>query len=81
MRIKSGQGNVSIAKVVTVTRAPKVFKLDKGKLGIDMPKLKQGWIGKRVQGGHAPVPYRQQCGNFGRANKVARVAQAGVWAD
>jgi hypothetical protein len=58
-----------------------IHVIAKGKLGIDMPKLKQGWIGKRVQGGHAPVPYRQQSGNFGRANKVARVAQAGVWAD
>jgi hypothetical protein len=46
-----------------------------------MPKLKQGWIGKRVQGGHAPMPYRQRSNDYGMANKVARVAQAGVWAD
>ena len=79
MRIKSGQANVSTMQVVK--RAPKVFSLDKGKLGVDMPKLKQGWIGRRVQGGHAPMPYRQRCSDYGMANKGARVAQAGVWAD
>jgi hypothetical protein len=36
------------------------------------PKLREGWIGKRVQGGHAPVPYRQHSGNWGLANKCAR---------
>jgi hypothetical protein len=36
------------------------------------PKLVEGWIGKRVQGGHAPVPYRQRSADWGTANKHAR---------
>jgi hypothetical protein len=50
-------------------------------LGIAMPKIKQGWINKKPQGGHAPVPFRQHSGNFGRANKFARVPLAKAWLD
>ena len=53
----------------------------KGVLGIVIPKLKQGTKGKRVQGGHVPVPYRQQSGNWTRANKFARVPAAAPWLD
>lgn len=58
-----------------------IHVIAKGKLGVDMPKLKQGWLGKRVQGGAAPVPYRQRCNDYAMANKFARVPEAGVWAD
>ena len=54
------------------------FVIAKGKLGIDMPKLKQGTLGRRIQGGHAPVPFRQHSGNLARANRFARVQQQGV---
>ena len=59
----------------------KVHTVDKGALGIAMPKRKVGWVGKRVQGGNAPVPYRQHSNNMGRANAFARVPQQGVWLD
>jgi len=59
----------------------KVHTVDKGALGIAMPKRKVGWVNKRVQGGHAPVPYRQHSNNMGRANVFARVPQQGVWLD
>ena len=59
----------------------KVHTIKAGVLGVAMPKLKWGWINKRMQGGHAPVPYRQHSGNLGRANAHARVSQQGVWAD
>jgi hypothetical protein len=35
-------------------------------------KLREGWIGKRVQGGHAPQPYRSRTADWGNANKRAR---------
>lgn len=59
----------------------KVYKIESGKLGIAMPKQKQGWINKRMQGGHAPVPYRQHSANYGRANSFARVPMQGFWLD
>jgi hypothetical protein len=59
----------------------KVHTINKGALGIDMPKRKVGWVNKRMQGGHAPVPYRQHSGNLSRANSFARVPQQGVWMD
>lgn len=59
----------------------KVHTVDKGALGIAMPKRKVGWVNKRVQGGHAPVPFRQHSNNMGRANVFARVPQQGVWLD
>lgn len=59
----------------------RVHTIKKGTMGIDMPELKKGWVNKRMQGGHAPVPYRQHSGNLGRANARARVSQQGVWAD
>jgi hypothetical protein len=59
----------------------KIHTVDKGALGIAMPELKKGWIGKRVQGGHAPVPFRQHSNNLGRASVCARVPQQNVWAD
>jgi hypothetical protein len=55
--------------------------IKKGTLGIAMPKQKEGWINKRMQGGHTPVPFRQHSGNFGRANTFARVPQQGAWLD
>lgn len=59
----------------------KVHIVRKDVLGIAMPKLKQGRIGKRVQGGHAPVPYRQHSNNWARANEFARVPAAKPWLD
>jgi hypothetical protein len=59
----------------------RVHTIKKGTMGIDMPKCKEGWINKRMQGGHAPVPFRQHSGNLSRANTFARVPQQGVWAD
>jgi len=59
----------------------KVHIVRKAVLGIAMPELKQGWIGKRMQGGHAPVPFRQHSNNYGRANESARVPAAKPWLD
>ena len=59
----------------------KIHIVRKGVLGIELPKLKQGWLCKKMQGGSAPVPFRSHCGNLGRANARARVQQYGVWAD
>ena len=59
----------------------KVHVVRKAVLGIAMPALKEGWIGKRMQGGHAPVPYRQHSANYGRANEFARVPAAKPWLD
>ena len=50
-------------------------------LGIAMPKIKQGWVNKKPQGGHAPVPYRQRCNDYAMANKFARVPMAKAWLD
>jgi hypothetical protein len=59
----------------------KVHIVRKDMLGIAMPKLKEGWINKRMQGGHAPVPYRQHSNNWARANTFARVPAAKAWLD
>lgn len=59
----------------------KVYSVQAGALGIAAPKLKQGTRNKRVQGGHAPVAYRQHSNNWTRANKFARVPAMGVWLD
>jgi hypothetical protein len=59
----------------------KVHIVRKAVLGIDMPKLKTGCNGKRVQGGHPPVPYRQRTTTWGLANSFARVPQHEVWLD
>jgi hypothetical protein len=59
----------------------KVHIVRKAVLGIAMPALKEGWIGKRMQGGHAPVPFRQHSNNYGRANTFARVPAAKPWLD
>jgi len=72
MRIKSGQGNVSAIDVV-ITRAPKTFKVDKNILGIPMPKKVEGKLGRKLQGGDKPIPYRSRCADWGMANKKARV--------
>ena len=73
MRIKSGQSNAVISVTVTTTaRAPKVFKLDMGKLGIPMPKKVEGKLGRKVQGGDKPIPYRSRSADWGMANKKAR---------
>jgi hypothetical protein len=56
--------------------------LAKRTLGIAPPPLKQGTLGKRMQGGHPPVPYRQHSGNWSRANKFARVpSNLAPWKD
>jgi hypothetical protein len=80
MRIKSGQGNVSAIDVV-VSRAPKVFKLERNKIdGVlapsviaPMPKKVEGKLGRKVQGGGKPIPYRSRTADWGMANKKARV--------
>jgi hypothetical protein len=59
----------------------KVHTIESGKLGVALPKLKKGWVNKREQGGHAPVPFRQHSGNYGRANVFARVPMQGAWLD
>ena len=61
----------------------KIHIVGKDVLKVAMPKLKkgEGWQGRKVQGGGAPVPFRSHCGNLGRANARARVQQYGVWAD
>jgi hypothetical protein len=56
--------------------------LAKHTLGIAPPPLKQGTQGKRMQGGHPPVPYRQHSNNWARANKFARVpSNLASWMD
>lgn len=59
----------------------KVYVVKQGVIGVAMPNLKKGTRGKRVQGGAAPVPYRQHSGNLGKANAWARVPAQGVWLD
>ena len=59
----------------------KVHVVRKAVLGIAMPELKQGQMGKRMQGGHAPVPFRQHSNNWARTNKLARVPAAKPWLD
>lgn len=59
----------------------KVHTVQRGVIGVAMPNLKRGWRNKRVQGGHAPVPFRQHSGNLGKANVFARVPQQGAWLD
>lgn len=59
----------------------KVHIVRKDSLGIAMPELKQGWVNKRMQGGHAPVPFRQHSNNWTRANTFARVPAAKPWLD
>ena len=82
MRIKSGQGNVSISVTVTTTsRAPRVFKLERNKIdGVlvpsviaPMPKKVEGKLGRKLQGGDKPIPYRSRSADWGMANKKARV--------
>jgi hypothetical protein len=48
------------------------FKVEQNALGVAMPKLKEGSNGKRVQGGHAPVAYRQRTTTWVTANTWAR---------
>jgi hypothetical protein len=58
------------------------YILAKHTLGIAPPPLKQGTQGKRMQGGHAPIPYRQHSNNWARANKFARVpSNLASWMD
>jgi hypothetical protein len=66
---------------VHVLKREKVLGLYVASTICEMPELKKGWIGKRVQGGHAPVPFRQHSNNLGRASVCARVPQQNVWAD
>lgn len=66
---------------VHVLKREKVLGLYVASVISEMPELKKGWIGKRMQGGHAPVPFRQHSGNLSRANVFARVPQQGVWLD
>jgi len=56
--------------------------MPKGALGIARPALKQGTQGKRMQGGHPPVPYRQHSNNWARVNRFARVpSNLAPWMD
>jgi len=48
------------------------FKVARDSLGIELPKVKQGTQGKRVQGGHAPTPYRQRTTSWASANAWAK---------
>ena len=52
----------------------RVFRLKESMSQVMSPelKLREGWIGKRVQGGHAPQPYRSRTADWGNANKRAR---------
>ena len=59
----------------------KVYIVGKGMLGVDAPKLRVGTRNRPMQGGHAPVPFRQHSGNLSKANSFARVPQQGVWLD
>lgn len=59
----------------------KVHTISKGAMGIAMPKRKAGTRNRPMQGGHAPVPFRQHSGNLSKANTFARVPQQGVWLD
>jgi len=60
-------------------------RVEKGKLGIPMPKLKErGTQGKRVQGGHAPVAFRSRTTSWATANSratepVHRWARETIW--
>ena len=58
--------------IMAMTR--RVFRLAKSMDDVMSPPLKkvEGWIGKRVQGGHAPEPYRSRTADWGNANKRAR---------
>ena len=60
-----------VSKVIIVTKP----------LGIAMPKLKEGQYNLRVQGGHAPVPYRTRTTSWADANRWAKAPEHGVWAD
>jgi hypothetical protein len=60
-----------VSKVVIVTKP----------LGIAMPKLKEGQYNLRVQGGHAPTPYRTRTTTWAWANRWAKAPEHGVWAD
>jgi hypothetical protein len=59
----------------------KVHTVKAGVLGIAMPKRKVGTRNRPMQGGHAPVPFRQHSGNLSKANSFARVPMQGVWQD
>ncbi len=84
MRIKSNQGNavtiLPTKQTTTKLRESKSVVLKRNKIeGVfvpsviaPMPELRKGWIGKRVQGGHAPVAYRSRSADWGMANKKAR---------
>ncbi len=84
MRIKSNQGNATLTlptkRIITKTRQSKTVVLKRNKIeGVfvpsviaPMPELRKGWIGRRVQGGHSPVPYRSRSADWGMANKRAR---------
>jgi hypothetical protein len=48
------------------------YQVGKGKLGSEMPKVKQrGTQGKRVQGGHAPMAFRSRTTSWATANTRA----------
>ena len=48
------------------------YKVERNTLGLAMPKIKEGTNGKRMQGGHAPTPYRQRTTTWASANTWAR---------
>ena len=65
----------------TLTREKVKGKFVPSKIAVPLA-LKQGTQGKRMQGGHAPVPYRQHSNNWSRANAFARVpSNLAPWMD
>jgi len=48
------------------------YKVERNALGTEMPKVKQGTQGKRIQGGHAPVAFRQRSASWASANAWAK---------
>jgi hypothetical protein len=72
MRIKSGQGNAVVTKATIKPSKTVVLSKPMGTVMSPALVIKQGWIGRRVQGGHAPVPYRSRSADWGMANKRAR---------
>jgi hypothetical protein len=44
--------------------APKVHRVPVGTLNIPLPPLATGTVGRKVQGGLPPVPYRNACSKW-----------------
>ena len=43
---------------------PRVHQVPKGTLGVPLPPLVTGTVGRKVQGGLPPVPYRNACSKW-----------------